>query len=115
MIRFHSFVLLPALLGLLLGGCCAEPPALDPVEQCILDCHRVGEACNPYNIEGRISATACMEICREENSRLVLFPDCFPCLADEVSCNVTRFFRECVPHRCWDPGVWNDTGMAVAP
>jgi len=114
MSRFHSFVLVPILLGFVsIGGCCAEAP--DPVEECILDCHRVGLACNPDDLQGRFSATACMDICREENSRLVLFPDCFPCLADEVSCDVPRFFTECVPAHCWDPDVWNETGMAVPP
>lgn len=99
------------LVGVLVMGC----PSPNAVEQCVIDCHSIGAACNPMDLPGRFSASACEEICREPNSRLVLFPDCFPCLETEVACDVTRFFDECVPVYCWDPEVYNDTGMAVPP
>lgn len=89
-------------------------PSQTALESCLSDCQRVGDACNPGDaMLGTFSASACQDICREDNSRLILFPDCVPCLADEVSCDVNAFLSECVPEHCWDPEVWNETGEAV--
>lgn len=100
--RYQSVVFVLAILGGLTGGCCATEPSLDPVEQCMLDCHRVGEACNPDMVQGRFSAENCARDCMLENSRLVRFPDCVPCLRDTAECTGTLFIDRCLDY-CWDP------------
>lgn len=102
-------ILSSCVLVLVMSGC----PGQSGLERCLQDCESIGNACNPGNEPGTFSTGACQDVCREPNSRLIDFPDCFPCLETGVMCDVPRFFVECVPVHCWDPEVYNETGMDV--
>lgn len=86
---------------LAVAGCYAVPPPNSPLVECLADCVRVGERCNPGREQGRFSIDGCVDLCLEPDSRLLRYPDCVPCLAERAECTGTVFIDRCLDV-CWD-------------